>query len=372
MGSDQVIYFRADGNSEIATGHLVRCLSIARALRYELAKPAGPCRDICFLVSDGESKELLNGFFDFPEEFAIRILETGSYDAPMTELPQLLSLGAHTRSQKPLLFVDSYFVTKAYFEQAGRSFRIAYIDDVRAQDFPLDYVINYDVLSKDTLAEYTRFYSSANTRLLGSSYAPLRPQFWHPPGFLLPRDPSFHILVASGGSDPYHTTRDLVSSLLHRLPENCIIHALIGRLNPDCEELKQLSLTAKGPGLILHENVLDMASLMASCQLAISAAGTTLYELCAMGIPTVSFAIADNQLPSACAFDHAGAIPFLGDVRSSGEEVIKKAASWAASKICQTEYSSLLSQSRLMQSLVDGQGALRIAKALLSPSHPNT
>ena len=114
------------------------------------------------------------------------------------------------------------------------------------------------------------------------------------------------------------------------------------------------------------------ASLMASCQLAISAAGTTLYELCAMGIPTVSFAIADNQLSSACAFDHAGAIPFLGDVRSSGEEVIKKAASWAASKICHTEYSSLLSQSRLMQSLVDGQGALRIAKALLSPSHPTT
>ena len=88
MGSDQVIYFRADGNSEIATGHLVRCLSIARALRYELAKPAGPCCDICFLVSDGESRELLNGFFDFPEEFAIRILEAGSYDAPMTELPQ--------------------------------------------------------------------------------------------------------------------------------------------------------------------------------------------------------------------------------------------------------------------------------------------
>lgn len=101
----------------------------------------------------------------------------------MTELPQLLSLGAHTSSQKPLLFVDSYFVTKAYFEQAGRSFRIAYLDDVKAHDFPLDYVINYDVLSKDTLAEYTRFYSSANTRLLGSSYAPLRPQFWHPRAF---------------------------------------------------------------------------------------------------------------------------------------------------------------------------------------------
>ena len=371
MGSDQVIYLRADGNSQIATGHLVRCLSIARALRYELAIPSGPCLNICFLVSDGESRELLNGFFDFPGEFAIRLLEAGSYNTPMDELPQLLSLGAHASSQKPLLLVDSYFVTKAYFEEAGRSFRIAYLDDVRAQDLPLDYVINYDVLPSDTLAEYTRFYSSAKVRLLGASYAPLRPQFWHPPYFSLPRDSSFHILIASGGSDPYHATRNLVSSLLQSLPENCFIHALIGRLNPDREKLTQLSLTAKGPGLILHENVLDMASLMASCQLAISAAGTTLYELCAMGIPTVSFVIADNQLPSACAFDQAGAIPFLGDARSSGEKVIKKAASWAASKICQAEHSSLLSQSRLMQSLVDGQGALRIAKALLSPSHPN-
>lgn len=143
MGADSVIYIRADGNTEIATGHLVRCLSIARALKKEQQAAGTTFTDsdgfpITFLVSDQESKALLSGFFDCKEEFPVRILETARYDDPERELPELLALidrcepshvhapassgaflpvsgTALPSAAKPVLLVDSYFVTERYF-----------------------------------------------------------------------------------------------------------------------------------------------------------------------------------------------------------------------------------------------------------------
>ena len=140
MGADSVIYIRADGNTEIATGHLVRCLSIARALKKEQQAAGTTFTDsdgfpITFLVSDQESKALLCGFFDCKEEFPVHILETARYDDPERELPELLALidrcepshvhapassgafppvsgTALPSAAKPVLLVDSYFVTE--------------------------------------------------------------------------------------------------------------------------------------------------------------------------------------------------------------------------------------------------------------------
>lgn len=93
---------------------------------------------ITFLVSDQESKALLSGFFDCKEEFPVRILETARYDDPERELPELLALidrcepshvhapassgafppvsgTALPSAAKPVLLVDSYFVTERYF-----------------------------------------------------------------------------------------------------------------------------------------------------------------------------------------------------------------------------------------------------------------
>ena len=77
------IYFRTDGNSKIATGHLVRCLAIARACVKIGA-------DVKFIVSDKESLTLLEERFTAPREFAVFCLER-SYRELDSEIPALLS-----------------------------------------------------------------------------------------------------------------------------------------------------------------------------------------------------------------------------------------------------------------------------------------
>ena len=364
MGTDSVIYIRTDGNSQIATGHLVRCLSIARALRKEAVNEHS--FSIYFLLSDEESRRLLENFFDMENEFEWRILSNADYQHPEQELKELLTFGSASR---PILLIDSYFVTEKYLWDLRSVFTLIYLDDLRAFDYPVDMVINYDLLTPTSQKEYEQFYHSASKKLLGGRYAPLRPQFWESYScreerngskndFLEKEEPR-HILIASGGSDPYHTTLHLVRELSKQFQDNYCFELVVGALNRDKEELQELARTGS---IVLHEGVTQMAALMASCDLAISAAGTTLYELCAVGIPTASFVLADNQLASAKAFEECHIIPCLGDVRTNENDVIKKATTWVAS-----DSHSVLSKSNNQE--VDGKGALRIAKELLFYNH---
>lgn len=366
MGTDRLVYFRTDGNSHIATGHLVRCLSIADAC-FSLGMK------VCFLVSDSESQALLQSF-DPACRFPVRILETASYDDLEEELPELLAVLSDSASilgfssgfsdtditlNDVIFFLDSYYVTEHYLSAVSAMAKVAYLDDLQLFDYPADLVINYDVIPESKMPSYKAAYQNAVHTLLGASYTPLRRQFTDLHTDC--RNRVSHILVTTGGSDPYHFCLKLIEAFrANSSMDLCQLHVVIGRLNEDKDKLHKLA--AELPFLQLHENVADMASLMASCDLAISAAGTTLYELCAAGVPSVSFCLADNQLTAARAFDEAGAIPFAGDIRCNCDEVLASAMSFVT--YMSENFQKRQAAYETMRQLVDGKGAVRIAKAL--------
>lgn len=364
MGTDRLVYFRTDGNSRIATGHLVRCLSIADACLSLGMK-------VCFLVSDPESKALLRSF-DSGCRFPVRILSTASYNNLEKELPEVSGILANPHSglssefidtdvtsDHVIFFLDSYYVTERYLNAVKAAAKTAYLDDLQLFDYPVDLLINYDVISESKVPSYKAAYQSAARTLLGASYTPLRTQFKG----LRPdcRDQVSHVLLTTGGSDPYHFSLKLAKAFREwRFSRSCQLHVVIGRLNEDKDQLH--SLSSELPFLRLHENVTDMASLMQSCDLAVSAAGTTLYELCAAGVPTVSFCLADNQLTAAKAFEESGAILCAGDIRSRCGDVVVKIMNFMTVMSENTQKRKAACNN--MRQLVDGDGALRIAKAL--------
>ena len=366
MGTDRLVYFRTDGNSHIATGHLVRCLSIADAC-FSLGMK------VCFLVSDQESKALLQSF-DPACRFPVRILETAVYDDPERELPELLSILSDSTSipgfsadsfdtnvtlDDVIFFLDSYYVTEHYLSAVRAVAKVAYLDDLQLFDYPVDLLINYDVIPESRSATYQAAYQNAARTLLGASYTPLRAQFTNLQPYC--RDRVSNILVTTGGSDPYHFCLRLIAafrenSFLHL----CQLHVVVGRLNEDKDKLYKLA--DELPFLQLHENVSDMASLMTSCDLAVSAAGTTLYELCAAGVPSIGFCLADNQLTAAKTFEEAGIIPCAGDIRCNCDEVLVKIMNFVTDML--ENFQKRLTAQATMRQLVDGKGAMRIAKAL--------
>lgn len=365
------IWIRTDGNEEIATGHLMRCLSIARAC-------ADRQKSVCFLVADTQSETLLQERFAHPSEFEIQCLHSDYHDMER-ELPALErimhydhSSSEHILQEKgPWILVDSYYVTPSYLEALKKWGHVAYLDDLFLFSYPVDCIINYDISEN----EKPDCYSAATRCLLGTAYTPLRPQFQNV-SYAVRQDIE-HILISTGGIDPYQVAEKLLDRIIIKshiktaseplsdsvLPDSAAYkyHILTSRLNSSYDRLTALS--NKYPDIHIHENVQDIARLMSQCDLAVSAGGTTLYELCAVGVPTISFAMTDNQLSAVQTFSVSNIIPYAGDVRIDIDKVLDTICNFLDHR--QMPYPKRLEFSERMRSFVDGYGSARIAEALM-------
>ncbi len=400
------IYFRVDGNSDIATGHIMRCLAIARAC-MQAGKERAHRVQISFLVSDNESFSLLENRFEKPDEFPIHSLNS-DYQHLEEEVSDLLayitakadsdiSPSSDTIYEKPWLFVDSYFVSTNYFHILSGHCKIAYLDDLRNSDCPVDLLINYDT-NLDC-----PHYAKAAHKLLGIQYTPLRTQFQSPDYQVRPE--AAHVFVSTGGTDPYNIAEYLLrtiydckhcldmQSTYHTYPfeypdmarlQSLHYHIVTSRANLHYGNL--VTMEANNPHIHIHENVTDMASLMASCDLAISAGGTTLSELCAVGVPAISYLMADNQRTAVETFAAKGIIPCAGDIRpvqihdfaNQNSEILKISSSGEFPSACVINnilhFMTSMSEnkemrqksSHAMRAFLDGCGARRIADALLA------
>lgn len=373
MGNNRIIYIRTDGNSNIATGHLVRCISIAEACLNLGMK-------ICFFVSDEESERLLHTFLlnsssPLLKHYALLpsgsdssvvsasehllpviILKTAVYNDLEMEFCEINSFFYDNPQWMETAFLlDSYYASERYVRAVRLFCKIAYLNDFLMFQYPVDLMINYDVIPDDALPDYENAYQKAIHTMLGAAYAPLRSQFQNRKISL--RESASEVLVTTGGSDPYH----FCLRFLEAMQETAFnLHIVIGSLNTDKDELYALAKNL--PNIRLHENVTDMAALMDGCDLAVSAAGTTLYELCALGIPTISFTMANNQISAAKAFSDAGAIPCAGDIRTSCEFVLT-AIRHFLTRMSENMAERAAAQES-MHKLVDGNGAIRIAEAI--------
>lgn len=371
MGTDSVINIRTDGNAKIATGHLVRCLCIAQAL-----EKLG--RKVCFLVSDETSSKLIKDlcdtvFHDVIFSFKTVILKNAVFDNLDLEIDELCHMLSENKLvinnnssydittvssvSKSTILVDSYYVTEKYFKALNQVAKVAYMDDLRAFDYDVDLVINYDVIPSSRTEEYRLAYTKAKTTLLGAEYTPLREQFQNQSIAL--KETIQNVLITSGGSDPYHFT-EAISSFLIAQNFDFNMHIVVGRLFDNVAALETLS--SEYPQIHLHQNVSDMAALMKQCDFAISAAGTTLYELCALGIPTISFTMADNQIIMAKTFAETGAVPYAGDIRSNPSSVLNIVKERLTSSMQNMD--NYNHQHLLMRQVTNGNGTILIAQKL--------
>ena len=380
MGTDSVIYIRTDGNSKIATGHFVRCLCIAEALET-LGKR------VCFLVSDTDSADLLQDlslsiFQGYSFSFDVNVLQTAVYNnleqeqeelkyiltqttkhavSPNSSVKTAVDIFHGSSATKPVIFIDSYYVTPTYLNTLRTIAKVAYMDDLRAFNYAVDLVINYDVIPASKITEYNLAYTNASTALLGAMYTPLRRQFQNQNTFA--REKFENILITTGGSDPYRFTETIIPYLLSQ-NLSITLHVVVGKLFKNTESLEELA--KQNPSVRLYYNVSDMAGLMKQCDYAVSAAGTTLYELCALGIPTISFTMADNQIIMAETFAETGAVPYAGDLRADDAENIKSICNHISAHLNSLlqNPSLRIAQQKIMHCQTDGNGAVKIAQAL--------
>lgn len=332
------ILFRADGNPQVGSGHIMRCLSLADGFR-EIGQNA------VFITADDHLEDAIKG-----RGYECITLHT-KYDCMEDELAVLLPFLQVLRPGCILL--DSYFATASYMKALREEAPLVYIDDQNSFDYPADLIVNY-TLYGDRLA-----YPQNKRYLMGLQYALLRKEFQNVPKRQAAEQVK-HVLLSTGGSDPEHVALECVQYLRERSIDGVTHHVVLGAMNQDTDTIEK---TAAGQShIVLHRQVSDMRSLMLQCDAAISAGGTTLFELCACGLPTVTYILADNQIQNATSFEEAGLMLCAGDVRKDSrfaESIFEKLGVLMRDRLLRQR------MTERMQELVDGCGAMRLAEAIL-------
>lgn len=334
------ILFRADGNAYIGAGHIMRCLSIATKARRRGI-------ECLFVVSDNSFEQLI-----IKRGFKVQVLNT-DYRLLSSEIDTLQSIISDYLPS--LLILDSYYATNEYMEWIRNNVKLAYIDDFGTTPYPVDILINYNIYSD--VIKYKKVYDGLELPelIIGSKYTPLREEFSAIKKIPIIKSPK-NILFSAGGSDYERIAINFVREVSNNsVYDKYNYHVIAGSFEPDIDDLLKISLRKEN--IIIHYNVENMSSIMKMSDVAISAAGTTLYELCSVGVPTLTYVLADNQLLGASCFDQKHAMINAGDYRKD-QDLVKKLGMLSAELMDDYELRKTL-QNNAVQ-CVDGKGSMRI------------
>jgi spore coat polysaccharide biosynthesis predicted glycosyltransferase SpsG len=270
-------------------------------------------------------------------------------------------------------------VTSIHFEKLREKCKVAYLDDLNKEAYPVNMLINYSGYSLDM--DYTEGYKDMTgyndektVLYLGLQYAPLREQFYkETPDSEVDKDivDSFarkdkrHVLIATGGADMCGMLMPLIDRIISgELEDKAIWHVVIGGF---VENADAIIRKAQGhDNILIHRAVQNMAYLMNRCDLAVMAAGTMLTECAACGLPTIFYQVADNQKFNVQYWGNSEGMTFAGDVSESDTKktlAIDNVEKALIERLSDT--SQLDKMSASLKRITDGKGAIRIARALM-------
>jgi len=322
------IVFRTDASLQIGTGHVMRCLTLAEVLRESGAQ----CKFICRehpgnLIDLIRQRGFLVTVLSLTIESAVIPLkineEQPSYASWLgvdfsTDANQTKGDIVETRAD--WLIVDHYALDYRW-EQILRPVcsQLMVIDDLANRVHDCDLLLDQNLgRSKQ---DYSNLVPKSCIVLLGPKYALLRPEFAILRGKSLRRRsiPQLKkLLISMGGVDQLNaTSRVLESMSKYHLPADLKITVVMGSHAPWLEQVQYLSQKMPVP-TIVKCNIENMAQVMAHTDLAIGGAGTTSWERCCMGLPSMVCNIADNQIFIANALQAVGAakIFFINDQKT--------------------------------------------------------
>ncbi|HKM03801.1 MAG TPA: UDP-2,4-diacetamido-2,4,6-trideoxy-beta-L-altropyranose hydrolase [Lachnospiraceae bacterium] len=368
-------YIRVDGNSQIGLGHIMRCLSIADALK-EMGVTS------VFITADREAEEFIlsRGY---------EMIHLGSdYTNMEAEIPKLLRIIKAQGIER--ILVDSYYATKDYFQAlnlvycysnqptkskvkivVSSKLKIAYLDDLGKFAYPVDLLINYNIYGPNM--DYKKMYHDADNHVIrdsivkdtestkfivGCDYAPVRDEFRDVPYTV--KDQVENVMITIGGGDNLNIAGALADHFVSKFPE-VTFHVVSGAYNCNLPYLKELE--GKHKNVKIHHKVEHMSELMKDCDVAISPAGSTVYELCAVGVPTISFYYVQNQRKIAETLHEEIKVINAGDY-TMDEELVLITIEEQFRFLC-SHYEMREKLHNDMKQLVDGNGAKRIAECLL-------
>jgi UDP-2,4-diacetamido-2,4,6-trideoxy-beta-L-altropyranose hydrolase len=257
------LFIRTEASAQIGLGHFMRCYAIA-----EEARAQGIA--VTFLLNALSAPVMAR--LDAIGATGIAI------DGPLGEAADFMALGAQNLTRGDWLLIDSYAATADYIGLQKHAARVAIIDDLNALErFDCDLIINPAQAAR--AVDYER---KTKARLfLGADYALIRREFR---ANMASPSQGKTIAVMFGGSDPNRLTGGCARHILTAVPE-ATVEVIAGPAHLHTDELR--TLAEASPNMRLHVDPPSVARVLAQSALVITAAGGSVGEVAAMGLPAL-------------------------------------------------------------------------------------
>jgi UDP-2,4-diacetamido-2,4,6-trideoxy-beta-L-altropyranose hydrolase len=337
------LIIRTDASTFMGIGHVMRCLALAQAFQDSGGR---------VVVAMAQSTLSILKRLDAE---GIEVVRLSSIPGSMQDAIEFSCVALSRQASWAIL--DGYQFDSDYqlsLKEAG--LKTLVVDDMgECEHYYSDLVLNQNAHADATMYRNCESYT---TLLLGPRYAMLRREFnsWREWKRGIPAVAK-NILVSMGGSDPNNVTLQVVRTLRSLNLAETKITIVVGGSNPNLDLLRQ-ELKASETIELAHDPS-NMPELMARADVAISAAGSTCWEMCLLGLPSILLDLAPNQLPLAQTLDQTGSSIHAGSSEKVGEkELARKLQSLLLSRELRDK------MSRRTREWVDGKGAERVLAAL--------
>ena len=316
-GRTMSVLIRVDASATIGTGHVMRCLTLAERLRERGSVVRFVCRehegnlcdlvethgfDVCRLPRPTNDPVATNACPDYRMWLGV----PEDADARQT----LDSLHRHSEAVDWLV-VDHYALG-ARWETRFRAFarHIFAIDDIANRAHSCELLLDQN-LNDSPEARYRGLVPDSCDLMLGPTYALLRKEFAAAASVPRSRDGRIErILIFFGGTDASGETLKSCRAVAAAAGAHAVVDVIIGRTNDQRDAI--VDFCQADPRFEAHLYVTNMAEMMRKADLAIGASGATAWERTFMGLPTLTIAVAQNQIAGAEALGASGAAKYLG------------------------------------------------------------
>jgi UDP-2,4-diacetamido-2,4,6-trideoxy-beta-L-altropyranose hydrolase len=353
------IVIRVDASQYIGTGHVMRCLTLAQALRKKGHWVTFICRDL--------PANLIRKVTD--QGFACKVLpfDLSSYDQSnyADEYAFWLGVSQQQDAAQTLevidscdwLIVDHYGLDVVWESQLRTTAkRVLVIDDLANRPHECDVLLDQNYY-QDAAVRYTGLLPNNCQQLLGPEYALIRPEFIkareerHKLG-KFNKSNIERILIFMGGADKSNATGKILQAFPYEDVWSGHVDVIVGALNP---YRKEIELLCQGDErFYFHCAPNNYIALMTWADLAIAAGGSSTWERCCIGLPALMFSVASNQNAVALNVAALGAQEYMGKINDYSNETLSELLVTRLKK-----YEPLFQQIAKARKLVDGQGVER-------------
>lgn len=354
------IAFRVDASTKIGTGHFMRCFTLANELLKQGAEVSFVCRHILpslvyLLKQHGIALKQITSL-NTPHAITF---DTDTY-ADWLGTNQLVdaeaTIAALSGTKTYWLIVDHYALDHIWETKLKAcTEKIMVIDDLANRKHECDLLLDQNYYHDD-INPYCDLVTNDCQLLIGPRYALLRPEFRQLRNQIKQRNHEVQrVLIFFGGVDASDMTSIAIEALSTLKELSFMVDVVIGNPHPNKEKIVSI---CQQLGYYCHVQTNKMAELMTQADLCIGAGGSATWERCALGLPSITFVVAENQQELT---KHAAKACLIYAPTPSKNlvETIRLHFTALYNNALLREYIS-----RKSMQLVDADGALRVVKEL--------